>query len=175
MHPVKCVYCKKEFDRDKEPFVALSARRFAHPECVKEEEKRQVQEEKDRIALENYIKNLFHIQEVDIRTKKLIETYRSDYKYTYSGILKTLIYWYEIKKNSIETSNGSIGIVPYIYQQSNNYYYGLWLAQQTNRGKKIEDYLPKDIGVVIQPPKRKVKKKSSFDFLDDDEVEDGNE
>jgi len=35
--------------------------------------------------------------------------------------------------------------------------------------------MPKDISVVIQPPKRKVKKKSSFDFLDDDEVEDGNE
>jgi len=175
LHIVKCVYCKKEFDRDKVDFVALSARRFAHPECVKQEEARKTQEEKDRIALESYIKKLFHVSEIDIRTKGLIDNYRSKYNYTYTGILKSLIYWYEIQKNSIADSNGSIGIVPYIYKQSNDYFYGIWLAQQINKGKNISDYMPKDISVVIQPPKRKVKKKSSFDFLDDDEVEDGNE
>jgi hypothetical protein len=39
-----------------------------------------------------------------------------DYHFTYSGILNTLKYWYEIKKNDTSKSNGALGIVPYVYQ-----------------------------------------------------------
>ena len=33
-HPVKCFYCKAVFDRDKEPFVQVSAARYAHKYCA---------------------------------------------------------------------------------------------------------------------------------------------
>ena len=32
-HKVKCYYCGKEFDRDKEEAVKVGARRYAHKTC----------------------------------------------------------------------------------------------------------------------------------------------
>lgn len=34
MHKVKCFFCKQEFDRDKEPYVMVNARRYAHKKCA---------------------------------------------------------------------------------------------------------------------------------------------
>ena len=91
-----------------------------------------------------------------------------DYRYTYSGIRKALTYFYEVKKNDIKRANGSIGIVPYIYRESYEYYYALWLAQQTNQDKSIETYVPQEQVVVIKSPKRPIKKRRFFTFLDEE-------
>ena len=32
-HKVKCYYCGKTFDRDKEPFIQINSRRYAHTSC----------------------------------------------------------------------------------------------------------------------------------------------
>jgi hypothetical protein len=40
----------------------------------------------------------------------------------YRGQLLTLKYFYEIKKNSVKKSNGSIGIIPFIYEDARCYY-----------------------------------------------------
>jgi hypothetical protein len=48
-------------------------------------------------------------------------------EYTYSGIKRTLEYFYEVKKNSIEKANGGIGIVPWVYEEAKRYYYNQWL------------------------------------------------
>jgi len=42
-------------------------------------------------------------------------------------MLKALKYWYEVKKNPLDTNRG-IGIIPYIYNQAKEYYYALYLA-----------------------------------------------
>lgn len=34
-HQVICLYCGVKFDRDKEPFVAVNGRRYAHADCAK--------------------------------------------------------------------------------------------------------------------------------------------
>ena len=54
-------------------------------------------------------------------------------------MLKTLIYWYEIKGNSTEKANGGIGIIPYVYKDASEYYYSIYLAQIANRDKKDRD------------------------------------
>ena len=36
MHKVKCKYCQEIFDRDKEPFVKVSERRYAHKLCFEQ-------------------------------------------------------------------------------------------------------------------------------------------
>ena len=41
-----------------------------------------------------------------------------EYNFSYSGILRTLIYFYDIRGNTIEASNGGIGIVPYVYEEA---------------------------------------------------------
>lgn len=166
-HIVKCLYCEKKFDRDKMPYIQVG-RRYAHKECSLTAEERQTQEEQDKQDLDNYIIQLLKIDYIDARIRKQIKTYIEEHNYTYSGIKKALIYFYEVKGNSIEKANGGIGIVPFIYKDAFNYYYALWQAQQQNKDKIIVDYQPKVIEVVIPRPQRKVKQRQLFTFLDEE-------
>lgn len=102
------------------------------------------------------------------RITKQINLYIKEYNFSYSGILRTLIYFYDIRGNTIEASNGGIGIVPYVYEEAYRYYYSLWLAKQKNQGKDLKSFIPKDKEVHIQAPKRKTKKSKRFSFLDED-------
>lgn len=167
-HIVTCVYCKQRFDRDKSPYVQVSARRYAHQECSLTEEQKISKEEQDKIDLENYILKLFKVDYVDARVRKQIKQYREEFNYTYSGIRKALTYFYEVKGNSIEKANGGIGIVPYVYQHAYNYYLALWQAQQKNQDKVLNDYVPRVKEIVIPRPQRKVKKRELFTFLDEE-------
>jgi hypothetical protein len=167
-HFVKCLYCEKKFDRDKIPYIQVG-RRYAHQECSLSAEDKKTQEEKDKQELDEYIIKLLKIDYIDARIRKQIKTYIEEYNYTYSGIRKALIYFYEIKGNSIEKANGGIGIVPYTYKQAFDYYYALWQAQQQNKDKIIINYQPKIIEITIPSPERKVKKRKLFAFLDDEE------
>lgn len=168
-HIVTCVYCKKKFDRDKIPFVQISQRRYAHKECSEQENQRLFKEEADKIALENYIIQLLKLEYITPRIRKQLNTYQEQYGYTYSGMHKALIYFYEIKGNSVEKANGGVGIIPYVYQDAYNYYYSLWEAQQANKDKEIETYIPVEEVVRIPVPQRKLKKRKLFTFLDEEE------
>ena len=59
-------------------------------------------------------------------------------------------------------------IVPYIYQESFNYYYSLWEAQQRNEVKEIEQYKPQIVEITINRPLRPIKQKKRFIFLDEE-------
>jgi hypothetical protein len=149
------------------PYIQVG-RRYAHKECSLTAEERKTQEEQDKQDLDNYIIQLLKIDYIDARIRKQIKTYIEEHNYTYSGIKKALIYFYEVKGNSIEKANGGIGIVPFIYKDAFNYYYALWQAQQQNKDKVIVDYQPKVIEVVIPRPQRKVKQRQLFTFLDEE-------
>ena len=60
-HVVICQYCKKKFDRDKEPFEEVRSRRYAHKECYENYQKSLSKEEKDLIALKDYLKKIMDI------------------------------------------------------------------------------------------------------------------
>ena len=165
-HIVICKYCHEKFDANKEEFIKPASNRYAHKSCYEKYQKELSQEEKDKKELEEYIKKLFKTTTIDQRIYHQIDKYIKEYKYTYSGIHRSLIYFYEIKKGSIEKANGGLGIVPYIYQEAYNYYYNIWLAQQKNENKVIEDYTPNEIVITIVPPERKQKRRKLFNFLD---------
>lgn len=168
-HLVKCSICGKVFDANVEPYVkTCKDRRYAHKECAEQQELKKSQEEKDKESLEQYIIKLLKIDYIDARIRKQINTYVQEYNYTFSGIQKALTYFYEIKKNPIEKANGGIGIVPYIYQESFNYYYSLWEAQQRNEVKEIEQYKPQIVEITINRPLRPIKQKKRFIFLDEE-------
>ena len=170
-HLVTCVYCGKKFDRDKLPYQAVSARRYAHIECFKQEEAKQKKIEQDKTNLEAYIMKIFGETYINDRVRKQINTFIQEYDYTYSGIHKALTYFFEVKGNSIEKANGGIGIVPYVYKDAYNYYYSIWLANQKNEYVKPEDFVIPVREVHIPVPQRKVKQRKLFTFLDE-EVED---
>lgn len=170
IHKVKCKYCGKIFDRDKVPFKQVSAQRYAHYECAVAAENSKKQEDIDKEELENYIKKLLNEDFISPRVRKQINSFIEQYNYTYSGMRKALIYFYEVKGNDKSKANGGIGIIPYCYKQAYDYYYSLWLAKQKNEDKDITTYVPQTKVVRIPVPQRKIRKRKLFTFLDDDEV-----
>ena len=86
-------------------------------------------------------------------------------------MLKSLVYFYDIKGNSIDKSYGGVGIIPYTYKKARDYYYAIWLAQQKNSVKDIEMYFPKVKEIEIPVPERKIKQRKLFTFLDEEETD----
>ena len=151
MHYVICKYCGVRFDKDIEPFVAINARRYAHKSCAEKVDASISQDEKDYNNLESYIKKLFKIDTVNVKTKKQIRDFREEYGYSYSGILKTLYWWYEIQGHTTELAKDGIGIVPYVYDDAERYYYTLYLAKIVN--DNINEYKPKKEEIEIASPR----------------------
>ena len=166
MHKVKCKCCNQYFDRDTVPCVK-EGNRYSHKECYEKRTAAEQKEENDKTALDNYIIKLFKLDYVTPRIQKQIKQYVEEYHYSYSGIHKALVYFYEVKGNSIDKSNNGIGIVPYIYKDAYNYYYSIWEANQKNRDKSAEDFKIQQCTVHIKSPERPTKKKRKlFSFLD---------
>lgn len=170
-HYCICAICNERFDRDKVQAVRHGARRYAHQGCFPQGEIVPLANVKDTdlIALEEYIMKLYNVEYVPPRMRKQINSFIEENKYSYSGILKTLTWWYEIKKNDIKDSHGSLNIVPYIYEDAKAYYYSLYLAEEKNKQKDIIAYkeLP-SIEVTISLPKVAVKKHKFFNLEEDE-------
>ena len=150
-HFVICKYCNQKFNRDIEPFVEVGARRYAHKSCAERVDAAIPQDEKDYNNLEIYIKKLFNIKTINAKTKKQIRDFREEYGYSYSGMLKTLYWWYEIQDHTTELAQNGIGIIPYIYDDAEKYYYTLYLAKMVN--DNIGEYKPKIEEIEIASPR----------------------
>jgi len=133
----KCIYCGNQFDRNEEEWVAVNNRRYAHKSCHDQAQAGKTQEEKDYEALTKYIKQKFMLQTISAKITRQITDYRKQYNFTYSGMLKALMWWFDVKGNTLEATNGGIGILPYIYNDAKSYYYGLYMAQMVNQGKTV--------------------------------------
>ena len=166
-HKVKCYYCNMIFDRDKTvDCVAVSARRYAHLECHINAQSKKSQEEQDLEALEEYILQLLQLENITPRVRKQINDFKAQYNYTYTGMRKALVYFYEVKGNSKDKANGGIGIVPYIYEESYRYFFEQWQRKQKNAELQIDNYVPQSKVVTIVSPKKTPIKKRLFSFLD---------
>lgn len=170
-HIVKCKICGQQFDADKEPSVKVSSTRYAHKKCVENPEAVLSPEDLDKMELENYLLQLFNLQYVEPQMKKMIQKFIEQDNFTYSGIRKALIYFYEVKGNPIDDKGKTLGIIPYVYEESRRYFYSLWQAQQSNADKDIESYKPKIKEISIPVPEVKERRKKLFSFLDESEVD----
>lgn len=129
---VKCKYCGIQFDRLSEATVEVGGRRYAHKACADKFNQSISQDEKDYLELEKYIKKLFKINTINAKIRKQIKDFREEYQYTYSGMQKTLYWWFEIKKNDLSKANDGIGIIPFVYKDACDYFYRIYLAQIAN-------------------------------------------
>lgn len=169
-HLVKCSVCGKQFDRDTEQAVKSGARRYAHFDCMPTGELVPLAEkcDPDLAKLKDYIKNLYGDNANWALINKQIKKFSEENGYSYSGMLKSLIYFYEVKNNPKDKSNNGIGIIPYVYQDAYNYYYNLFMAQQMLNETAIITQQIKEI--AIEPPKKKGTKKRMFSLgVDEDE------
>lgn len=168
-HKVKCVICGGQFDRDKEQSTKKGAR-YCHQACYPEGELVPIPvsikkgEDPDLKALKDYIQQLYKDKANWVLITKQIKDYHANDNFTYSGMLSTLKYFYEVKKGDPNASNGGIGIVKYTYQDAYNYYLKLFLANQANQGKNIKSFIPKEQVVVIQAPRSTMPKIKMFDM-----------
>ena len=98
--------------------------------------------------LKKYICDLFQIDKVPFLIEKQIVEYTTNYNYTYNGIYKTLVYFYDLSNNPVPPQV-TIGIVPYVYEEAKNFYYNAYQVNIVNSKTHIENNTKQ---VKIQPP-----------------------
>ena len=152
---VLCKYCGKEMDI--KTAVKITTGCYAHAECISELT--------DSEKLDQYIMQIYETNYVPPGIKKQINQFVKDYRFSYTGILKSLKYFYEVQKKPFDKKMQSIGIVPYVYQNAYNYYYTLWLASQQD---KTAIKKPTVVNITINRPKRKEMKSKLFTFLEEE-------
>ena len=165
-HYVKCRICGERFDTEKEPTFKKS-NWYAHQKCYDEREAAKSQDEKDLDHLMEYCSRLYGRLFNYNQTLRLAKSYHEKNGFSFSGIERTMKYVYEIKKEPIEKGNGSIGIVPYMYDKAYNYWYSIWEANHAVKPHILEKYEPKVIHIKIPVPERKeMIRKKPYNFLD---------
>ena len=167
-HLVKCAICGQSFDRDKIQAVKHGARRYAHYDCYPEGEKVPLVvkvEDPDLTKLKEYIVKLYGDKANWALINKQIKKFTTENGYSLSGILKSLVYFYEVKKNPIDDkTNYGIGIVPFTYQAAYNYYFSIFMAQQANENKSVNNSITE---ITIKPPKGRNYLKREFFNLEE--------
>ena len=87
-------------------------------------------------------------------------------------MLLALKYFYEVKKNNTDKSNGSIGIIPWVYEEAINYYKTI-ASKQENLVKsieKIEKEPTKLLTVTVQ--QQRTNKRTEIDLTELFEIND---
>lgn len=150
---VKCQYCKQ--DVDKNDAVRFDEKNF-HEKCC--------QEYKDRKEIYKYVAHLFGFKSENRPGPVVIaqlKLFREKYPhYTFKGILNALIYFYEVKKGSKKRANEGIGIVPYIYDEAQEYFKRL-----NYKKEQIAETVSKQLeeeSVILKVKKINEKKKKIF-------------
>ena len=149
-HKVICYYCKQIFDRDKEEFVKVSDRRYAHKKCAEQQDAAATQIEKDKAAFWACVKEIFGAKYNYVMINQQAQNFIEKYNYTWSGMTKSLQWFFNIKHGSKEDGNGGIGIIPYVYDKAKEYYYAIYLAELNNKEKKITRPV---VDICIQSPR----------------------
>lgn len=165
-HLVKCSICGEQFDRDKIQAVKVGARRYAHYDCKPDGELVPLvvkEVDPELVKLKDYLTKLYGDKANWALINKQIKKFTEENKYSLSGILKSLIYFHEVKGNPVtESSHYALGIVPFTYQAAYNYYFSIFMAQQANENKIADN---KIIEITIKPPKgRNYLKREFFDL-----------
>jgi hypothetical protein len=165
-HYVKCVYCHERFDRDKEPFVQITNRSYAHKHCANLYQTQKTQDELDYDDLVRYIQELFYLDNLSAKVAWQIKNMKETYGYTYNGIKGTLFYWYEIRKGEKDKANDGIGIVPYKYEEAKNYFAKIDRANSLNAD--IKNYKTTFKEITIEAPRPEVRPPKLFNLGDED-------
>lgn len=173
-HYCICPVCNVRFDRDKIQAVVYSARRYAHATCDPEnknfvkmpEPKPKTQDEKDLEVLKDYINTLYNGNANWALVTRQIKEYKEKNGYSYSGMLKSLVYFHQIKNNPIDKEKKGIGIIPFVYNDAKNYYFNVYMTTQKNESKSAAAYETVIKEVTIKVPEVKTPKPKLFN-LDD--------
>lgn len=116
-------------------------------------------EYKEKRAVVEYVEQLTQMK-ATAKIYKLLEDYCKKYKFTYVGMLRGLQYYYEALENTPE--GDCIGIIPYIYDEAQEYMNRIDKAASFNdkvTAKELKEMYPK-VKYTVK------KKKESLDLID---------
>lgn len=154
---MKCSYCKKEIPLDLDCITIQTG------ECAGHYHKSCMKLNMQRRQLGIYICEIFGLQATGPRINQQISSFIKK-GYTYTGIYWALKYFYEVKhhKDIYSYEDKTIGIVPYVYDEANEYFTRVKKIQS-----KVEQGLQnkqEDVVVVNIPAPRTKKKKQLYDL-----------
>lgn len=148
-----------------------------HTENTERLEKEQ-KEKEDFERLKDTIRDIFGNSVDWSRTIIQIKSLKEKRGYSYSGMMRSLIYYYQKLGNEPQRTYGSaVSIVPYVYEKAYNYYYNIWLLQQRNKQENLEykaNPTQEIRNITIKEPERtpiKIEmRKPLFGFLEEDNI-----
>lgn len=165
---VKCSICGKTFNREKESYVKTSSTRYAHKACGEpflQEKEKENKEAKDKEMLNDYIKQIYQIEQLSPLMRKQVKRFHDELGFTYSGMCGALAYFYNVQGHTTEKARG-VGILEYIYEEAKQYYVNLAKINLANEG--VDFSIPTRV-VSIQPPQPQKKKKRFFRLFEGDD------
>lgn len=146
---VICKYCGMEFSKSDTEYFTIG-RRYAHMACHKAFEEKQNKEIRDYELLVECIKKIFKLEILSAKIEKQIRDFIAKYNYDYTGIRRTLEWWFILKRNPTTLAQDGIGIVPFVYNEALEYFHRLEQANEFNESAEIKK--PHIHEVVISPP-----------------------
>lgn len=167
-----CRVCKQELNTKSSDCINPVRNFYYHKKCYEDWKKdkdkptTELNAEQYLLALLDYLK--YEARLKDMNYAKINTQWKSLLKKGYKpkGIYLTVRYFYEIKKGDGSKSNGGIGIVEYIYEESSIY----WTNRVRNNAQIIEK-INEQVQLAanrqtINVKKEKVKKKNNKSELD---------
>lgn len=154
MGVVTCGGCGLKFDRVAENGEFIKSKWY-HKGCaiVKNE----------KIMLDAYICKLFNLKTPGPMNNILIKKYRDELGFNYDGMNKTLKYFYEVKGHTKNKSEERVGIIPYVYQEAQDYYKVIEDRARRIAGNAVENTV-ETIDVKVYTPQQT--KKPNDDLKD---------
>jgi hypothetical protein len=156
---VTCGGCGLKFDRVAENGEFIKSKWY-HQGCAA------IKNEK--IVLDNYICKLFNLKTPGPMNNILIKKYRDELGYNYDGMQKALKYFYEIKGHTKSKSEERVGIIPYVYQEAQDYYHVIESRARRIAGAAIETETP-SIEVKVYTPQQTKKQTNDLQDLFNEE------
>lgn len=122
-----CRICKTEIDKDNDDWVMPSTNWYYHRSCYENWKKATPASDEEYKAyiydfISRDLKASYDYHMCEAQRKKFVK----ENKMTNKGIFFALKYFYQIKHNNWDKGHGGIGIIPYIYTESCEY----WIAQE---------------------------------------------
>jgi len=142
---VTCGGCGLKFNRSQEDAEFIKGKWY-HFQCAKTKNA--------KIELDAYVCKIFSLKAPGPVNNALLKKYRENYGYTYDGMMKALKFFYEVRKHSSEQAEEKVGIIPYVYQDAQDYYDSIEKRQNkiTSSAIKIN---PNEIKISFIKPETK--------------------
>lgn len=168
-----CRTCKVEIDKEKDDWVMPSKNWYYHRKCYEDwKHSTPATDEQYKAFIYDFIsrdlKVSYNYHMCEAQREKFVKEGKTN-----KGIFFALKYFYEIKHNDWEKGHGGLGIVPYIYNESCEY----WAAQE-RKTHGIVNQIEQQMKMAAERKKTIVQKqefkpkKFTVDFSVLDELED---